>query len=325
MGRDCCHHQAMAASGQWRNYLRFEGGRFEQRGLPISVLRELQVYCDLVVKAAKAVFLRDNPYYRRAPNGFEGRFCPRLVDISDGSVTPILEREFPDGVVLDDEFDLAAYHLGDVVAAVHQGRIPSMLIELPRFDIGEISKLGKTLEPSEKIILGSSSGQEAILDTEVRRHFEDYKDQTYAIQTRLIGRVTGVDAAMGRFTIWSDQSERYCRGPFRSPSDLPLLKRVMTGDRHSGPSVELDGIVLFDSSSVPSGWEELYSVKERLLDSGSPFEKLHIQLVNLLGMQDSWLDDDSRAPTQNAIEMAADVAYVLESRFASSSYCFSDT
>ena len=304
----------MAAAGHRRNHLRFEGGRFEQRGLPISVLQELQVYCELVVKAAKAVYFRDNPYSRRVPNGFKGRFCPRLIDISDGSVTPILEREYTDGEVLDDEFDIAAHHLGDVVAAVHQDTVLSESLELPQFDISEITKLGKTLEVSEKIILRSSSGKEAIFDTEVRRSLEHYRDQINATRARIVGRVIGVDAAGGRFTIWSDESRRNCRGPFHSPSDLPLLKRVMTDDPYLGPSVELEGIVLFDASQHPSGWKELYSIRERLFDSGSPFEKLHVQLANLGSLRDRWLDDDSRAPTSDAIVMAVDISYILESR-----------
>ena len=335
----------MAAAGPWRNDLRFEGGRFAGRGLPISVLRELQVYCDLVVKVAKAVFLRDNPYHRRAPNGFERRFLPRLVYIDKGSVTPVLEREFSNGLAIDDEFDFAARHIGDVVAAVHEETVMLRLMRLPGFDIGEISKLGKTLEPSEKIILRDSSNREAILDEEVRQYLEHYSRQTYIIRgranrrqpmhkepaiprqldveahlfarvlrTRLVGRVTGVDAARGRFTIWSDASRRYCRGPFRDSSDLPLLKRVITDDRRAGPSVELDGFVRFDSFDIPRGWSELHSLEEKLSEQSSPFEKLEIQLRNLSRLQERWFDDASRAPTSNAIQTATAITDLLRSR-----------
>ena len=227
-----------------------------------------------------------------------------------------MERESSDRFALDgdDEFDLAARYIGDIVAAVHEDNVRSVMMELPSFDIDEISKLGKTLEPSEKIILRDSSNREAILDEEVRQHLEHYSRQTYIIRTRLVGRVTGVDAARGRFTIWSDASRRYCRGPFRDSSDLPLLKRVITDDRRAGPSVELDGFVRFDSFGSPSGWSELYSLEEKLSEQSSTFEKLEVQLRNLSRLQERWFDDDSRAPTSNAIQTATTIADLLRSR-----------
>lgn len=306
----------MAAAGPWDNYLRFEGGRFERRGLPISVLRELQVYCELVVKVAKAVFLQNNPDHQRAPNGFDRRLSPRLVDIGEGSVRPLLERERPGSRVFDedDEFDVATRYIGDVVAAVREDSVRSVVMDLPSFDISEFARLGKTLQPSERIVLRGSSGQEAILDAEVRRFLEGYEQQSYAARARLVGRVTGVDAAKRMFTVWLEDSRKYCRGPFEDSTYLPLLKRLLTEDRRSGPSLELDGFVHYGIGHQPSGWSELFSLEELLSDHGTPFDKLRAQLMDLRQLRGDWFDENSRAPTPDALQMATRIADGLKYR-----------
>ena len=306
----------MEASSPWESGPRFEGGRFEQSGLPIAVLRELQVYCELVVKAAKAIFLQKNPHYRRVPKGFEGRFLPRLMSIEDGSVRPMIERRSSDLFMRhgDDEFDLAARYMGDIVTSVRDDDVSSAVMKLPNFDIGETARLGKTLLPSERMVLLDSSGHVAILDAEVRQLLEDYSQQASVSRARLVGRVTRVDAEKRQFTVWSEESQRHCRGPFNHSSELLLLRRVLTEDRQSGPSVELQGSIRYDSKNSPSGWNELYSLAEISSDQTKQFYKLEDQLMNLDRLQDGWLDDDSRSPTQNAIRTASDIADLLKSR-----------
>lgn len=302
----------MAGPTQLIDDLKFEGGRFEQRGLPVSVLSELQVYCELVVKVARAVFLRDNPERRRVPNRFGDRFRPYLLYLADGSIAPVLERELiadPDGI--DDEFVSAARHIGDIVASIHHDATVASVTKLPRFDIGEISRLGTTLEPSERILLRGSDGRQAVLDAHVRQYLEDYRRQTHEARTRLVGRVTRVDATRRMLSLWVSGSSTYCRGPF-SDSDLSLLKRAITSDRVAGPLVELEGLVLFDKHGEPSGWTEPISITELPLDIGSAYRQLETQLRTLAALNADWFDGESMRPTSSAIGMAREIARLLE-------------
>lgn len=70
--------------------LKFDGGRFDQKGFPLDAGNVLKKYRDLILKAAKLLWKTENPG-RRLPNGFERDFQLGLVDSIDGSTIPVIE------------------------------------------------------------------------------------------------------------------------------------------------------------------------------------------------------------------------------------------
>ena len=62
-----------------------------------------------------------------------------------------------------------------------------------------------------------------------------------------MGRVTAVDAVNERFTLWLQDERRVCSGPYDSDIHLEFLRKHLTPDRETGPTVAIIGKIDFDS------------------------------------------------------------------------------
>ena len=216
-----CHDEVVSAQPQSPGFgdLKFEGGRFEQEGLPLAALREVEAYRDVLVDIAKAVYFRDNPDRRRVPRGFESRFRLRLTEVRGGSVTPVLEREHTGEFFRDDEFSKAAEFVADVVA------IASNNLALPTldgFDNAGLARLGRTLRPGERLVLRASRPERSVLGASARERLRFAAGSAVTEVARLVGRVAEVDAARERFTLRLAENETTCVGSFNAGRDLAL-------------------------------------------------------------------------------------------------------
>lgn len=289
--------------------LKFEGGRFEQEGLPLAALREVEAYRDILVDIAKAVYFRDNPDRKRVPRGFESRFRLRLTEVRGGSVTPVLEREHTGELFLDDEFAKAAEFAADVVAAATENRA---LPTLDGFDNAGLARLGRTLRPSERLVLRASSPQRSVLGASARERLRSAGGSAVKEVKRLVGRVTEVDAARERFTLRLADSDVTCGGSFEASRDLPILRQLLTDDYTSGPLLALVAEVTFSGEMIPSRWDNVESATETTEEYERAFAELTNHLGGLTSLSDGWFDDVSKAPSAESVSLASEIATALQ-------------
>jgi hypothetical protein len=133
----------------------FHGARFDDHGLDLDVLPEIQNFKSLISEIAKDLWKRRNPERERLPVSFEDRFCVKLFSIKGGSATAPLERIYsvPDDALIveppDDEFDEAVDLIADSIKAVQNDRrLPA---GLSRRVIPMFAQLGACLRLDESI------------------------------------------------------------------------------------------------------------------------------------------------------------------------------
>jgi hypothetical protein len=73
-------------------YLRpiLKGDRFENKSIPLDMLRDLAVLGEMVVEVAKWHFLSEHPDRQRSPKGFTDGVTLALTDIEPGSAIPVI-------------------------------------------------------------------------------------------------------------------------------------------------------------------------------------------------------------------------------------------
>lgn len=267
--------------------LRFTGGRFDTSGLPFEVLPEHYHYRDLLLEVAKAMYFADNPYRRRLPNRFEESLHLRLSDIEHGSVRSIIERDVPDpdstwASSVDDYFERARDHIVGTIQSSSNGAESNETLMLRDYDYRGFLQLGSTLTDDESIEYSAESKtgkRHATLDLRARQLLKTFvasSTNPNARTTRLVGRVTAVDAVNERFTLWLHDERRVCSGPYDGTIHLEFLRKHLTPDRETGPTVAIIGKIDFDSRHNPTGWRWMYSIAS--LDEDEGYERLARQL-----------------------------------------------
>lgn len=69
---------------------KFDGARFNERTLPLEVVRDLAAYEELVTGLAKRLFLSEHPERQRVPKGFGADFQLHFERVDEGSARPLL-------------------------------------------------------------------------------------------------------------------------------------------------------------------------------------------------------------------------------------------
>lgn len=283
--------------------LKFEGGRFEQPGLPVPVMAELLTYQNLVFRAARAVFFREHPFRQRLPKGFKSRLELRLSKLRLGSVETFLERD-TNQIIEDDEFTEAEQYLADLVrAAGARQSLPT----LPGFDLSSVTRLGKTLAPDERIVFHPNTNNQAILTVAARHHIATYTYKPSPTLGRLAGRVTEINAAKHTFTLWVNASSSFCTGPFDVNAYLPLLREVLTEDIHTGPEIVVRGTISFSRDGLPAGWHRLTFLSTAHAEHQHLLEGLRKQITELGTLKDTWFDAESKRPSQAVLTVVWDI------------------
>lgn len=288
--------------------LKFEGGRFEQPGLPVSVMAEIIIYQDLVLRAARAVFFREYPLRQRLPKGFKDRYQLRLSQLRTGSVATLLDRD-TDQMLHDDEFSEAETHVTNIVrAAASRESLPT----LAGFDLSSMNRLGKTLELNERIVLHPRTNNHATLNATARQHIATYTYKPPPRLGRLVGRVTEINAAKSTFTLWVNAHSSFCTGSFDAKEYLPLLKEVLTEDIHTGPEITVRGDVTFSYDGLPRGWKRLALLSKTTEERQHLLERLRKQIEEMATLEDTWFDADSKKPSSAALMTARSIFQSLK-------------
>ena len=190
------HHRELAS-------LRFSGPRFDDHGIEIDVLHELQAYKHVLVETAKELWRQKNPGRERLPRGFEDGAAFKVFRIDPGSAVVPIMRAVPDGILPGlavDEFDTAALILADAIAAADADHaLPSAL---PPAVIPALADLGSTLGMDESFFVRVPSRTgEAHYTHAARERLQSWQMPSYQDVVDLAGEVRLADLDSGSFAL----------------------------------------------------------------------------------------------------------------------------
>ena len=286
----------------------FEGGRFDQGGLPTDALVEIAVYNDILVEVSKAIFLRDNPDLDRVPGGFSDKLRLLLTDIRGGSVAPVLQGGSTPDSEQDIDVRLAADHVAEAIYAASRDQ---PLPEIPGFDPRRLCKLGRSLRPDEQITFRGRLNRQSVLNSEVREKLKGLEEEFRRENRRAVGQITRVNATRSTFTFREAETGRSYSGRYEEHEHLPILRHSITDKWHEGPYVAIEGE--FAQPLTPRKRSKLYldSISPTDLEYEHRFDASQDKLHEFMHMDDSWFDDFSKRPSDNAIQSGQRVMHAL--------------
>ena len=183
----------------------FIGGRFDEAAglLDLDVLSELRVYREIVVETARGVARWSGPTPLKIPPPDFGKDFRLGVSgaIGEGSCRACLERVSPAGdcgaASERDAFDKAADLVEESLIALRDDQ--SIPISSTRRAMRAFMEWGKTLAPSESMVIGAPGERGAALNAKIRRRLhERTASQNYFEGRKLTGKVTAVELRTAR-------------------------------------------------------------------------------------------------------------------------------
>lgn len=149
----------------------FNGGRFDNHSIPLSVLKDIAALEDMIKNVARWKFLGEHPDRRRVPRGFSNSIELQLLRIEDGSAIPVIGY-IAASIALIPSGSLH-YHLearDAIIGAVHAAEYNEDITEyLPEYKLGFFDKIGRELHAGESIELTvPDKHQTATITREIR-------------------------------------------------------------------------------------------------------------------------------------------------------------
>lgn len=172
--------------------IKLSGGRYDQLGLPVSSVPELERYERIVIEVAKDLWKAAHSDRQRLPTRFGERLGLRLRAIDPGSVVPLLERS-SDALELEDLFDRARDRVDDEFAKIVAGSWDD--VRLPPRAMTTLKRFGVTLQEGEAFVFRASSDNSVRYDQSTRRRYLSRESGTNVEQEGpLFGIVHALDA-----------------------------------------------------------------------------------------------------------------------------------
>lgn len=203
----------------------FKGKRFEGHRVPLEVLNELALIEDLILQAAKWLFLKENEGRKRFPRGWGKGFRLSLTRIEEGSAAPVLElaeEELPNDLLYRPHFerarDLIIQEIREAGSHSHK-RSP----HLPPQLLNHFMKLGAGLRDDEALELTSPTTPtlSATLNTAIRRRLIP-PSQPYFQQVEVVGLVFELNQKRRTYQVL-DVNDRTIDARFDAEHDESIL------------------------------------------------------------------------------------------------------
>jgi hypothetical protein len=295
--------------------LRFSGKRYGGPVFPVEVLPELSAYRDLVVAAARALYLRDHPERQKVPRGFEASFHLVLDHIEEGSSMPVLSRLAVASAVVglqtavvDDYYERARQLVEDTASAANT---PAQLPELASSLFEKFSQFGRLLQLDETIFL-SAPGVEndgAAYNADIRKKLMLRLSDEYWDEVAYIGEINELNRTRGTFQLTTFE------GKTIALNFQPRMFHQLADWLKESPVVMVKARARYraDGRLVE---HEVESVSLAVEDSGdSPVLEcsvdLDIQFAGLQALKAGWLDGQGRAYDSSALHQIRSVLEML--------------
>ena len=279
--------------------IRFVGGRYEQFGLPISAMAELERYSKLVGTVAHFLYLQRNPRRKRVPRGFDNALELRLIGVEQGSVVPVLERAPSDEADLIGTLDIYEESRRLINSALREAAASDSLpFEFPRKAIRELVQFGRSLGDDERIELSGRGEPTAILDKAVRQKVQRLADlDALDVETVVLGQVTGLRSKPQQFDLLLPAPEsRSIQGTYSDPAMFDVLWEF-TGFVDQAPLASLAGVVRQGRDG------ELLSITDVLGIEAALPPAWTERIREIASVPDGWLSPLSVPPTREVLDI----------------------
>lgn len=281
-------------------YIRMRGGRYDQHGLPLDAAPELQRYENLIVRVARAIYMRQHRNRKRAPRGFSNSVILRLTAIEEGSVVPILHRDDALSqaylMPLADYFEQARVLVNDTFKELNVSN--SLNSAFPVECIKDLAAFGRSLRPDEYFEFSDTGSNPSTFRIETRKRLQEIANlERIDVETVVIGQVTGLRSTPQQFDFVLPDSNKRITGTY---IDHQMYEELHTfqGYMDRAPMVALTVIAAQSLDGEILSISDVLAVEAALpLDWGE-------RIRRLAALEDGWLHADSLAPTDTAIDRA---------------------
>jgi hypothetical protein len=210
--------------------VKFTGGRYEQHGLPVSSMPELERYERIIVEVAKELWRTSHSDRQRLPTRFGDQLALRLRAVRDGSVVPVLQRA-RGGFDLDDVFDQARDRVDAEFAKIVTGAWDD--VDLPPRAMQALKRFGATLQDGEAFVFRASDPSPIRYDQSTRRRYLSRESGATVEQVGdLFGVVRALDAEDQTFRFTLPGRSAGIPGSFASREIFDDLHRAL-GNRET--------------------------------------------------------------------------------------------
>lgn len=286
--------------------LRLSGGRFDQPGLPLDSVHELERFGRIVAETAKSLWRDRNPG-KNLPSGFGEAVDLRLSEIRNGSVIPVVVKN-QESLKLpgtNDVLDDALEEVNDAFYNIVMGQWSN--IALPEPALKPLRRFGVSLRKHEVFQLYRNSARPISWNQSVRRKYLAHVDRT-AIdeQGPLVGTVRGLDSTDHTFKFVLPGSKTATAGKYSDEStydDLHAIQR-QSNDLLARITAEYRITSAGDLIDITNVSEVEIFV--------SPETPGRARLVELAGLSEGWLDGREGCKIDlSSIEYARDILETL--------------
>lgn len=282
--------------------LRLSGGRFDQPGLPLDSVHELERFGRIVAETAKSLWKERNQG-KNLPSGFGESVDLRLSRVLSGSVVPVVVRNRQSLTLpgANDVLDDALHKVNDAFYSIVQSQWSE--IDLPESALKPLRRFGVSLRKNEVFRLYGRGDHPINWTQSVRRKYLAQVDRT-AIEEEgpLVGTIRGLDSTEKTFKFVVPGSDLATSGKYSDDStygDLHALQRQnndLLARLKAAYRVTSDGD-LIDIANVSE--VEIFV---------APETPGRARLVELAGLPEGWLDGDEGARLDlSALEFARDL------------------
>lgn len=293
--------------------LRLTGGRYEGPGFPIDGLPELVQYERLVADVAKELWLEKHANRRRVPRGFFNVIALRLTEVREGSAIPVLIRpQVPNTLpdvdprsALDDAQDLIDKAFREIVT---KNRLPE---DFPESLTSHFLRLGRTLQGLEAIEFGKPGSDSRVRYTQAirKRFLTATQNKDFPLDGMLVGKITALDTDGLTLTL-SDMAGRKIPGSYTDGTMTQDLLAVFN-QHESAPIVRLECTQTLGSDGRVKSIEEILNLEVFLTAEDTIGRH---KLLDLLRLEEGWLDGEGAVPDLIALERARDMLRLIDAQ-----------
>ncbi|MEP7011030.1 MAG: hypothetical protein ABJC13_11965 [Acidobacteriota bacterium] len=277
---------------------RLIGPRFENRAIPLEVLKDLAVIEEMVIEVAKWKFLCAHPERRRSPRRFTEGIELKLTGVEEGSAVPVISLFLASSLLFPPDsqhyFEEAREAIVGAIGAAEQNK--AIGAHLPDKALSYFDRIGRSLRDGEAMEFTTPlQPAPARLTRETRRKLVFAPASTVSLteETAIRGLIPEADQDDKTFEIQLVDG-RKIKAPLE-PQTLEAVLEAFIGYKN-GSRVLVQGVGNFSRGANLQSFESVEHVT--LLD---PLD-VPARLDQLRILKDGWLNGKGTAPSLGGLD-----------------------
>jgi len=274
---------------------RFVGERFDDHGIPLSILSELSILEDITLLIAKDLYLKGNVDRKRVLKNFDQGITFELKSIEKGSVIPTIVLVCAMNGLFPVENSVFFKDAGNkLISTIEKASLGlDISNEIPRSAMAQFSKFGKGLRQDEFIEFDQNLPHKAKFDLRTRINLVSAAGESeFSANTKIRGFVSEMNKAKKTFNIESISGAIYT---LSYSEDQKQEVHEAFSEYENKSKILVEGTGKVDSSG------KLISIEE--VDKLTLLDDLDVQfrLDELSLLKDGWLEGNGISPSDDGL------------------------